>query len=132
MGSLEARLELRLEQLDAALAGLAREEAVLRLHLGQALEVVGRGAVFDLGFSSLAAYAVERCERSARWAEGVRCLARRVERLPELRHALVSGQLSWSMSEVLARVARPEDYKDPWNPSVNTTLREHKPRTDED
>jgi hypothetical protein len=30
------------------------------------------------------------------------------------------------------RVARPEDYKDPWNPSVNTTLREHKPRTDED
>ena len=29
-------------------------------------------------------------------------------------------------------VARPEDYKDPWNPSVNTTLREHKPRTDED
>jgi hypothetical protein len=29
------------------------------------------------------------------------------------------------------RVARPEDYKDPWNPSVNTTLRERKPRTDE-
>ena len=24
----------------------------MRLHLGQALEVVGRGAVFDLGFSS--------------------------------------------------------------------------------
>ena len=78
-----------LEQLDVALASLAREQAVLRLHLGQAREVVGRGAVFDLGFSSLAAYAVERCERSARWAEGARCLARRVERLPELRHALV-------------------------------------------
>ena len=30
------------------------------------------------------------------------------------------------------RVARPEDYKDPWNPSINTALRDHKPHTDED
>lgn len=96
-------------QLDVSLASLAREEAVLRLHMGQALEVIGRGAVFDLGFSSLGAYAVERCERSVRWAEGARCLARRVEGLPELRAALVSGRVSWSMSELLARVARPKD-----------------------
>lgn len=41
--------------LDAALASLAREEAALRLRLGQLLEVLGRGAVFDLGFSSLGA-----------------------------------------------------------------------------
>lgn len=30
------------------------------------------------------------------------------------------------------RVSRPEDYKDPWNPSINTSLRDHKPHTDED
>lgn len=29
-------------------------------------------------------------------------------------------------------VARPEDYEDPWNPSVNTSLRDKKPRADED
>jgi len=97
-----------LVQLDAALASLACDEAVLHLHLGQALEVIGRGAVFDLGFSSLAAYAIERCERSGRWAEGARCLARRVERLPGLRRALATGRVSWSMGELLARVAEPE------------------------
>ena len=101
--------DAKLERLDAQLASHARDEAVLRLHLGQALEVIGRGAVFDLGFSSLAVYAVERCERSARWAEGARCLARRVERLPELRSALVTGRVSWSMGELLARVAEPAD-----------------------
>ena len=68
-----------LQHLDATLASLAREETALRLRLGQLLEVIGRGAVFELGFSSLGAYAVERCERSARWAEAARCLARRLE-----------------------------------------------------
>lgn len=81
----------------------------LRLHLGQVLEVMARGAVFDLGFSSLGAYAVERCERSVRWAEGARCLARRLEALPDLRRALAIGKVSWSMAELLARVATPAD-----------------------
>ena len=98
-----------IEQLDATLASLARGEGALRLRLGQLLEVLGRGAVFDLGFSSLGAYGVERCERSVRWAEGARCLARRVERLPELRRAMAMGAVSWSMGELLARVATPAD-----------------------
>jgi hypothetical protein len=97
------------QRLDASLAALAREETALRLRLGQALEVLGRGGVFDLGFSSLAGYASERCERSVRWAEGARCLARRVEKLPELRRAMATGAMSWTMGELLARTARPED-----------------------
>ena len=97
------------ERLDARLASLSRDEAALRLRLGQVLEVLSRGGVFDLGFSSLAAYALERCDRSARWAEAARCLARRVEALPELRHAMATGKVSWSMGELLARVAQPED-----------------------
>src|SRR5688572_10744976 len=103
------RSEGDIERLDATLALLAREETALRLRLGQLLEVIGRGAVFELGFSSLGAYAVERCERSVRWAEGARCLARRVERLPELRRAMAMGAVSWSMGELLARVATPAD-----------------------
>jgi hypothetical protein len=97
------------ERLDAELASLARVESALRLRLGQLLEVLSRGGQFELGFSSMRAYALERCERSARWAEAARCLARRVERLPQLRRALALGEVSWSLGELLARVARPED-----------------------
>jgi hypothetical protein len=97
------------ERVDEALAALARGEAALRLRLGQALEVVSRSAAFELGFSSPAAYVLERCQRGVRWAEVARCLARRFETLPVLRHAVAVGQVSWSMAELLARVARPED-----------------------
>jgi hypothetical protein len=95
--------------MDASLASLAREDTVLRMRLGQLLEVIGRGAVFELGFSSLRAYAVERCERSGRWAEVARCLARRLEKLPQLRWAMARAKVSWSMGELLARVATVEN-----------------------
>ena len=39
--------------LDAKVVALARGEGALRLRLGQLLEVLGRGGVFDLGFSSV-------------------------------------------------------------------------------
>jgi hypothetical protein len=97
------------ERLDAALAARARQEAGLRLRLGQVLEVLGRGQHFELGFSSVAAYALERCDRSVRWVEGARCLARRLEPLPALRRAMAFGRVSWSMGELLARVAQPHD-----------------------
>ncbi|HWO08126.1 MAG TPA: hypothetical protein VNN80_01560, partial [Polyangiaceae bacterium] len=102
-----------IERLDEVLAERARGEAGLRLRLGQALEVMSRGGVFELGFSSAGAYAVERCERGVRWAEVARCMARRLEELPALRRAVASGMVSWSMADVLARVARAEDEA-PW------------------
>ena len=103
-----------IERLDITLASRAREQGALRLRLGQLLEVMGRGGVYDLGFSSLGfsslgAYAVERCEQSVRWVEGARCLARRLEALPALRRLTASGEVSWSMAEVLAQVATPAD-----------------------
>src|SRR4051812_30589586 len=61
------------------------------------------------GGGRLGAYAVERCERSVRWAEAARCLARRVEELPQLRRALATAKVSWSVGELLARVATPAD-----------------------
>ncbi len=63
---------------------------------------------FDLGFASIEAFVRERCGLGRRWAQGARCLARRLEALPELRTALARGHVSWSMAEVVARVATPE------------------------
>jgi hypothetical protein len=81
----------------------------LRLRIGQVLEVMCQEAhCFTLGFSSVAAYALERCERGARWVEGTRCLARRLESLPSIRMALARGELPWSAVELLARVATAE------------------------
>jgi hypothetical protein len=96
-------------RLDAELAALCAQDAAARLRLGQALEVLGRGGCFDLGFSSLSAYGLERCERGARWVQAARCLARRLEVLPQLRNAVAAGEVSWSQGELVARVARPED-----------------------
>lgn len=103
------RVGEEVESLDVRLASLSRVEAALRLRLGQVLEALSRGGCFELGFSSLSAYALERCDRSVRWVEAARCLARRAESLPALRRALAFGKVSWSMGELLARVARPDD-----------------------
>src|SRR6185436_6114570 len=98
----------REEHWDAELTALARADGALRLRLGQVLEVLSRQAYFfTLGFSSVAAYALERCERSSRWVEGARCLARRLEGLPTVRRALACGDLSWCAAEIVARVAGP-------------------------
>jgi hypothetical protein len=97
------------ERLDVMLAERSQAETPVRLRLGQALEVLGRGGHLDLGFSSVAAYSLERCDRSVRWVEAARRLARRLENLPELRRAMAFGSVSWSMGELLAGVARPQD-----------------------
>ncbi|MCC6622952.1 MAG: hypothetical protein IT385_16960, partial [Deltaproteobacteria bacterium] len=81
-----------------------------RLALGEALERLGRhGGPRALGFSSMAAYAVERCGASGRWVEEARGLARRLAGLPRLRAALGTGAVTWSMAQLLARHATPED-----------------------
>src|SRR6185436_19329216 len=114
-----------IELVDAHLMSLAREEAGLRLRLGQVLEVMQRKACcFELGFSSLAAYALERCERGARWVEVACCLARRLEALPLLRAALALGRVSWSMAELLARRAMPEEEAHWLELAQRKTLRE--------
>ncbi|MEO8181138.1 MAG: hypothetical protein ABI895_20055 [Deltaproteobacteria bacterium] len=114
-----------LERVDRELGLAAREDAALRLRLGQVLEVLGRsGGCFELGFSSLTAYALERCERSTRWVEAARCLARRLEALPRLRAAVAVGRISWSMGELLARVANEQDELEWLQLAQGRTLRE--------
>ena len=96
-----------LTQLDAELYRLARGAGRLRLRIGQALHRLGCG-IHELGFSTLGAYALERCNRGARWAAEPRTLARRLQSLPQLSTALESGSIGWSMAELLARHATPQ------------------------
>jgi hypothetical protein len=100
----------RLEALDGELARRAGEAGRLRFEIGRGLDLLEKcGGHHALGFSSIEAYALERCERSASWTQKARGLVRRLERLPAIEGALISGSLSWSMAAVLAMVAQPED-----------------------
>ncbi|HSN83235.1 MAG TPA: hypothetical protein VLS88_11690, partial [Polyangiales bacterium] len=90
--------------LDEELYRLARGAGRLRLRIGQALDRLGEG-IHELGFSTLGAYALERCSRGGRWAADSRTLARRLASLPQLTEALETGSIGWSMAELLARHA---------------------------
>ena len=87
--------ELRL--LDGELHRLARGAGRLRLRIGQGLHRLG-GGFQELGFSTLGAYALERCSRGGRWAAESRALARRLQSLPQLAEALETGSVGWSMA----------------------------------
>jgi len=65
------------------------------------LEVLG--GVQKLGFPRVDAYSRERLGRSGRWVGDARTLARRLAGLPLLREAYLSGRLSTSRVELLAR-----------------------------
>ena len=91
-------------QLDTELYRLARGAGRLRLRIGQALHRLADG-IHELGFSTLGAYALERCNRGGRWAAETRTLAHRLQSLPHLTNALESGSIGWSMAELLARHA---------------------------
>jgi hypothetical protein len=91
-------------RLDEELLRLSRGMAAVRLQVGAGLEALAlRGGHHELGFSSLEAYARERCERTGRWAADTRALARRLGKLPALRQALCRGQIGWSVAELVAR-----------------------------
>jgi len=93
----DLRLHLELVRLTRGIGGLrlAIADGVERL------EVLG--GVQKLGFPSVEAYARERLGRSGRWVGDARTLARRLEGLPLLREAYLSGRLSTSKVDLLAR-----------------------------
>jgi hypothetical protein len=96
-----------LETLDAELCRVALSVGVLRLAMAEGLEALARGGGHhDLGFASVEAYALERCERSARWVQASRALARRLASLPAIRGALVRGEIGFCMAQVIAGLAQ--------------------------
>ena len=111
MGMTEAAVSFEsVEALDEELSRVARNAGSLRLGLGDGLERLARnGGHHELGFSSIEAYALERCERSARWVQTSRALARRLEELPGVRRALAAGRVSFCMAQVIARLATAGD-----------------------
>jgi hypothetical protein len=117
----------RLLALDTELARRAGEAGRLRFEMGRGLDLLEQsGGHHVLGFSSIEAYALERCERSASWTQKARSLARRLDRLPPLADALISGSLSWSMAAVLATVASPDDAEFWLAEASRRTVREMK------
>ena len=86
------------------LVRLTRGIGWLRLAIAggvERLEVLG--GVQKLGFPGVDAYARERLGRSGRWVGDARTLTRRLEGMPRLREAYLSGRLSTSKVELLAR-----------------------------
>jgi hypothetical protein len=100
---------------DRRLVALSRGGGRLRLRIGEALELLERsGGIEELGFSSVRGYALERWQERARWAAESYGLARRLLRkdergLPLVRAAVMAGQLSWSMADLVARHAPPDE-----------------------
>jgi hypothetical protein len=112
-GAMVTSLET-LEALDAELCRVALGEGILRLAVAEGLEALARrGGHHELGFATVEGYALERCERSARWVQGSRSLARMLAELPSIRRALVRGEIGFCMAQVIARVACADD-EDQW------------------
>ncbi len=106
--TIEAPLE-RVRALDERLFELAFGVGRDWLELGALLNAFAQKAWHhELGYSSLEAYALQNCGRSARWVSETRTLARRLAELPALREALLSGRIGWSMAELVARHATPD------------------------
>jgi hypothetical protein len=116
-----------LQALDAELARRAGEAGRLRFEMGRGLDWLERsGGHHALGFSSIEAYTLERCERSASWTQKARALARRLARLPAVEGALISGSVSWSMAAVLAATASSDDAEFWLAEASRRTVREMK------
>ncbi|MBW2525547.1 MAG: HNH endonuclease [Deltaproteobacteria bacterium] len=114
-----------LEQLDRDLVVLAQGTAALRLGVGDALvELTKHGGPLELGFSSIEAYAKERCEQSGRWARDSRVLAKRLRDRPATRAALLAGELGWSMAELLARHGKPDEEQELLGDAKGKTVRQ--------
>ena len=114
----------KIEQLDRELVDLTRGSSSIRLALGTLLsELCRRAGHFELGFSSMAAYALERCGRSGRWSSETRTVARRLMSLPTLHGAVASGQISWCMAELVARHATPENEAELCRQALGSTVR---------
>jgi len=89
------------------LVQLTRGLGGLRLAIADGVErLESLGGVRALGFPNVDAWARERLGRSGRWLGDARTLARRLAKLPLLREAYLSGKLSTSKVELLARHLR--------------------------
>src|SRR2546427_543338 len=96
--------------LDAQLVRLSRREARGRLVLGRLAHRFLRGRCHhDLGFARLGDYSRERLGLSPREVQSLARVAAQLRRLPGLTPAFEHGELSWTVTRLLAEKATPED-----------------------
>jgi hypothetical protein len=89
---------------------LAKAQAPLRRALARvAGRLVEARAWERLGYARLRDYAVERAGLSARQLQDLAHVDGALARLPRLEAAFVAGDLTWTQTRLLARVATPED-----------------------
>ncbi len=112
-------------RLDAELVRMARRRTVVRLAVGEAFVALGQGWQ-ELGFSRFVDYVRERCNRSGRWGEDTRALARRLAGLPGIRRALLRNAVGWCMAEVLSRHATADDEDELLEATRGMTVRQVK------
>ena len=123
-GSIIELIERDEARLDAGLVRMARRQTVVRLAVGEAFVALGQGWQ-ELGFSRFVDYVRERCNRSGRWGEDTRALARRLAGLPGIRRALFDG-VGWCMAEVLSRHATADDEEELLEATRGMTVRQVK------
>ena len=96
--------------LERRLAGLVRSQAPLRRALAAlAGRLVATRAWERLGFARLRDYAVERVGLSARELQDLAHTDAALAQLPQLEAAFVAGELSWTKTRLLCRVASAAD-----------------------
>ena len=97
----------------AMVISLGRKRAALDHELGRRLVAAYRLRVHEsLGFASFAEYVERYCGCSRREATERLRVAKALDELPELSHALRTGQVCWSACRELSRVATAETERD--------------------
>jgi len=100
---------LRAHDADARLRELAAALAPARPLLGAlAAALVGRRLHEALGYRSLGDYGRERLGVGARVLREWARVGRRLEELPQLRAAVVAGEVSWTVARLVVGLATPE------------------------
>jgi hypothetical protein len=115
-----------LREADSELVRLARCESLVKLRMGELLDALFlRSGHFELGFSSFESYVVERCEHSRSWGRATRGFAKRLRerQLQKIREAVLSGQIGWSMADLLSHHATHENEAELLAAAAKTTVR---------
>ena len=87
-------------------------------------EIMHKKLYLDLGYSSMLNYAIDALEFSQSKAYYFISVARDLEKLPETKKAIESGNIGWSQAREITKVATPETEKKWLAEAENSTQKE--------
>jgi hypothetical protein len=104
---------LPIDEIEARLCAAAKRHHLEERNIAYWLcEIDGRGLHRERGFSSIGDYAMELVGIKPRKAQYLVFIASRLEKLPMIREAFDSGELSWTKAREITSVATPETEAD--------------------